>query len=185
MPTAVPTTVQLVPFSGSLGAEIRGLDLCHELDERDVDLIWSAVARHQVVIIRGQCLSPSEQTALAGRFGSIATTSVKWCPSGPHWRTDRSWSTRPPALGFLNAFGHGSAGIDAVWVSTVALARELPPSELHLAGQVRVTHRPDDHHLQSVAATHGVAAADDLARWYQPVDRPILVNHPLAGGTSL
>jgi taurine dioxygenase len=54
-----------------LGAEISGVDLSRDLDERTFAAISDAFFEHQVVFFRGQRLAPSQQVAFTRRFGEL------------------------------------------------------------------------------------------------------------------
>ncbi len=54
-----------------LGAEISGVDLSQELDEETFAAISDAFFEHQVVVFRGQRLTPSRQVAFTRRFGEL------------------------------------------------------------------------------------------------------------------
>lgn len=58
------------PLSGALGAEIKGLDLSRELDERQVAALREAWREHLVLVFRDQDLEPGGHVALARRLGT-------------------------------------------------------------------------------------------------------------------
>jgi taurine dioxygenase len=58
------------PLSGSLGAEIYGMDLAH-LDDDAFAALYAAFVEHQVLCIRGQDLTPEQYLAFAHRWGDI------------------------------------------------------------------------------------------------------------------
>ena len=54
-----------------LGAEIAGVDLSRPLDEDAFANIAASFFSHQVVVFRGQKLTPSQQIAFTRRFGEL------------------------------------------------------------------------------------------------------------------
>lgn len=54
-----------------LGAEILGVDLSRPLDDGAFARISDAFFEHQVVVFRGQKLTPSQQIAFTRRFGEL------------------------------------------------------------------------------------------------------------------
>ena len=52
------TTFDVLPVSGVLGAEVRGLDLAADLDDGTVADLRAAFCEHQVLFFRDQDLSP-------------------------------------------------------------------------------------------------------------------------------
>jgi taurine dioxygenase len=59
------------PLSGTIGAEIRGLDLKGPLDSRTVDAIRQTLLRYRVVFFPGAHLEPAEHVAFATNFGEV------------------------------------------------------------------------------------------------------------------
>jgi len=57
--------------SAPLGAEIRGVDLAQELDERTFQEIVAAWREHEVIYFRDQTLTPDQHLAVSRRFGDL------------------------------------------------------------------------------------------------------------------
>jgi taurine dioxygenase len=55
----------------SLGAEIRGVDLSRPLSQEAFGAVAKAFFDHQVVVFRGQRLTPEQQVAFTRRFGEL------------------------------------------------------------------------------------------------------------------
>jgi taurine dioxygenase len=120
------STIEIRPVSGSLGAEIHGVDLTQPLEERCYRDVRQALNEYGVVFFRDQDLTPEQHIAFAERFGPIninrffkpvadypQIAEVRKEPDqtvniGGGWHTDHSYD-QIPALG------------------SVLLAREVPP----------------------------------------------------------
>ena len=63
--------LQVRPLSGSIGAEILGIDLSQDLDEATFAAVHRAFLDHLVVIFPDQTLTPEQQIRFARRFGPI------------------------------------------------------------------------------------------------------------------
>jgi taurine dioxygenase len=63
--------IDIVPLSAHVGAEIRGLDLAHELDASVVSEIYAAWLKHHVLVFRRQTLTPDDQRRFTMLFGDI------------------------------------------------------------------------------------------------------------------
>lgn len=63
-------TLQVVPLSGAMGAEITGLDL-HKMDDQSFAILYQTYLDHLLVLIRDQDLSDEEQVAISRRFGLL------------------------------------------------------------------------------------------------------------------
>jgi taurine dioxygenase len=64
-------SVEIVPLSPALGAEIKQVDLRKPLDAASVKAINDAFDEHIVVVFRGQELSEDDQLRAAGYFGKV------------------------------------------------------------------------------------------------------------------
>jgi taurine dioxygenase len=64
--------LEVVPFDGAMGAEIRGLDL-RALDEESFRVLYQAYLDHVLVLVRGQELSDVQQVEVSRRFGPLET----------------------------------------------------------------------------------------------------------------
>lgn len=73
MTTFAPEKVELDvrPLSGTIGAEIRGLDLKGPLDHDTVDAIRQTLLRYRVIFFPAAHLEPAEHVAFARYFGEV------------------------------------------------------------------------------------------------------------------
>ena len=68
----MPSTLDITPIAGSLGAEISGVDLSGALSNTQFDDIHQAFLDHHVIFFRGQSgLTPEAQKQFAQRFGTL------------------------------------------------------------------------------------------------------------------
>jgi taurine dioxygenase len=65
------TGIEIVPLSGALGAEIRGLDLTREIDDATFAVVEKAWHDNLILLFRGQDLSEDDQVRFARRFGAL------------------------------------------------------------------------------------------------------------------
>jgi taurine dioxygenase len=63
--------IEIVPLSMHVGAEIRGVDLAHELDPSTVSQLYAAWLKHSVLVFRGQTLTAADQRRFTLLFGEI------------------------------------------------------------------------------------------------------------------
>jgi len=113
---------QAKKLSGSLGAQISGVDLAHLADE-DFAAIRAAFLEHHVLTFRGQDLSPEQQIAFGERFGPLQIH-----PIVPHMEG------YPPILEIKN---HGKQKtITEIWHSDVTFADEPPMASALYAVEV-------------------------------------------------
>jgi alpha-ketoglutarate-dependent taurine dioxygenase len=72
-PAAPYTRITVSPVSGTLGAEVGGVDLAAGLDESTVLEIRRAFLEHHVLFFREQALEPEAQLAFGRCFGELDT----------------------------------------------------------------------------------------------------------------
>ena len=64
--------MEIVPLSGALGAEIRGVNVSRPLDDATFGRIRDAWHEHLVIVLRGQDLDEEAQVRFAERFGALS-----------------------------------------------------------------------------------------------------------------
>ena len=69
MPVAKLEKLEIVPTGGSLGAEVRGVDLSHPLSTDSVERIRRALLEHCLIYFRGQRISEQDQVNFTSYFG--------------------------------------------------------------------------------------------------------------------
>jgi alpha-ketoglutarate-dependent taurine dioxygenase len=137
--TIIERDVRTEPVAGAIGAEIHGIDLAGNLDDRTIATIWAELTRHKVIFFRDQHLDDESQVAFARRLGpitiahptvpSVATNTnvldVNAANGGRanSWHTDVTFLDHPPSASVLRAVELPPYGGDTVWANT-ALAYE-------------------------------------------------------------
>src|SRR5580700_3107477 len=64
-------SIEAIPTGAAIGAEIRGINLVHPLDDATFAAIEKAYNTHGVILFRSHCLTPPQQVAFTRRFGEI------------------------------------------------------------------------------------------------------------------
>lgn len=75
--------VEIRPFDGPLGAEVLGVDLAKELDEKTKSKVLSAWHRHLVLLFRKQTPNDSQLVEFSKMFGELEMAPPN--KSGRHW----------------------------------------------------------------------------------------------------
>ncbi|MGW3266244.1 TauD/TfdA dioxygenase family protein [Streptomyces sp. NPDC001056] len=125
--------LELVPITGDIGTEVRGVDVTRPLSDRDFDRIYQAWIDTTVLLIRGQDMTPVQHIEFTRRFGEVfAYTRSQFndaehpeililsnlakdgkpigsAYSGRVWHSDGAYLTDPP-------------------VGSMLYAREIPPT---------------------------------------------------------
>lgn len=204
METAPTSTLTLAPISGSLGAEVGGVDLSTDLDERTVDELRAALVEHHVLFFRDQDLSPASQVAFGRRFGELDTHPfVEGMDEHPEvieviteaddkinfgggWHTDVTFLEEPDLGSILYAVEVPSHGGDTLFADQHAAYDNLSPTMqrlldglvgLHSAGP---QYAPGGYSTQSRSMrTKNPEGADRV------VEHPIVRTHPESGRKGL
>ena len=211
--TAAPAVqLDVTPLSGSIGAEIRGVDLRH-LDDAAVTAIRAVWLERKVVFFPGQDLSPAEHLAFASRFGDpteghpvipgIATHpeifeidysarelraaygDVSTQRRGIHWHTDVTFVARPPLGSILRAVVIPAAGGDTLFSDQQAAYEGLSPALQGFLLGLTAVH-------DGSAQFKGVLDQVGEGRWegekvtrLDPVEHPVVRTHPETGKRTL
>jgi len=191
-----PSTFTLTRLSGSIGAEISGIDTGVPLPDEAVTAFRRALLDHKVVFLRNQDLDYESQLAFASRLGTLTLGHPKYgAPEtrpalremdsahgtrANHWHTDLTFIERPPSFALLHAKVIPSVGGDTVWADCAAGYRSLPPALRDLADQLRVVHSNDSDFTDETVA----ARREYISTLYE-AEHPAVRVHPETGERSL
>jgi taurine dioxygenase len=190
------------PLTGLLGAEITGADL---RDSEQFDAIRDAFAKHSVIVLRGQTITPDDHLAFARRFGSINVnrffTALDTHPEialvvkerdqtgaiGEEWHTDHAYDQVPAMGSILHGIEIPPYGGDTVFCSMGAAYDALSDrfkqmlAGLHAWNSSR--HVFGAVQSDSDASKSGRIGNADLAT--QDALHPVVISHPLSGRKGL
>ena len=139
------------PLSDAIGAEIIGLDAGQPLDDAVFAAIHKAHLDHQVLVFRGQSLTPQQQIHFSKRFGPLdahptqATNHPDGYPeiltvstrtengkdvglrnAGPQWHSDLAYRERPALGSMLYALELPDSGGNTGFANMIAAYDALP-----------------------------------------------------------
>jgi taurine dioxygenase len=150
--------IEVRPITGSLGAEIHGVDLGASLDDATVAAIRRALLDHCVVFFRDQQFDATQHKALARRFGDIfvhpnyATVvpdpeiiEIRREPGdlrivGEEWHTDTTMMAEPPLGAILYAIEVPPYGGDTLFASQYLAYEALSDGMKRLLEGLRAVH---------------------------------------------
>jgi taurine dioxygenase len=193
--------MHVVPVSGALGAEVRGVDL-RSLSDGELAGVVDALHRYEVIFVRGAGLSPDEHMRVAARFGEInlfPTSRVAGAteptfqvitdgpdspPEADYWHTDVTWVAEPPKYALLHAEVVPERGGDTLWASMTAAHDALSPVLQDLLGGLEVVHDCESF-IAGMRRKGGEGDIEPLAarllEAYPPVTHPLVRTHPDTG----
>lgn len=208
------TELHVTPLSGTIGAEIRGVDLSGDLDDRTVAEIRRIWLDRKVVFFPGQHLDPAQHLVFASRFGQpteghpvipgikdhpevfeIDYTAARELYSsygdlsersrGVHWHTDVTFVARPPLGSILRAVEVPPSGGDTLFSDQQAAFEGLSPALQGFLSTLTAVH-------DGSAQFKGVLDRVGEGQWegervlsLEPVEHPVVRTHPETGLRSL
>lgn len=198
------SAIEIHPNTGSVGAEIRNIDLA-ALHDDDVDTVRHTLFDRGVVFFRDQHLTPEQHVAAAERFGPIdinrffkhadgypMIAEVRKEPEqktniGGGWHTDHSYDEAPALGSMLYALEVPPSGGDTLFASMYAAYEALSDglkqtleglraehSSRHVFGANR--HKPGND-LQGRVGNPELATQDAV--------HPVVIRHPGSGRKAL
>jgi taurine dioxygenase len=202
---ALTRTLQVTPLTGTIGAELSGVDLADDLADDTVADIRAALLAHRVVFFRGQDLAYEQQVAFAQRFGTLTlghptikspddqplmeeVDSATHAPAAD-WHTDVTFLDQPVAFTFLHGKVMPEVGGDTVWANTVNAYEHYLTDELRaMADGLRVIHtnapkdaRIDQGHTNPAWEETGLQFVSTIYR----SEHPMVAVHPETGERAL
>jgi taurine dioxygenase len=201
--------IDVRPVGGSLGAEVRGVDL-RTVDDLGFEQVRDLLHEHEVLFFPGAGLSEDEHMALGRRFGSVGifpvarlfgATEPKFQvivdgpnspPTADQWHTDVTWTAEPPNYALLHAEIVPERGGDTLWCSMTAAHDGLSPTMQAMITGLEVVHDNSafiDAARVKMKSAGGGAEVDDLMdrlrTEYPPVVHPLVRTHPDTGRRAL
>ena len=194
--------LEVVKVAGSIGAEVRGVNLSGELDVRMVSQIRETILQHKVVFFRDQHhLEDASQEAFAALFGklqkhpmvsavgnSAALLELTDAYSASAWHTDLTFTTEPSAFGILRPVALPQFGGDTLWANAANAYRQLPEPLRQLADSLWAIHASTldfdgmfNDAYKAKMKSYGATTANYAAE----VEHPVVQVHPETGERSL
>jgi len=195
-------SLQLIPLSSGLGAEVAGVDLSGDIDDATFAAIEQAWRDHLVLLFRNQTLGNERHVAFSARFGPLddhasiprlrdpqvpqilpvvnAVLGGRRQPVGRQWHSDLSTTLRPARGSLLRCEEIPPVGGDTMFAN-MYLAYET------LSGTMKTMI--DDlwavHDLTLAHHNRGRRDIDEVRRNTPPVAHPMVRVHPETGRRAL
>lgn len=191
--------MQISPLTPALGAEITDADL---RDPGQFDAIHGAFAKHGLIVLRGQTITPEDQLDFARRFGGVVVNRF-FRPVASHpeiaevlkepdqteaigeaWHTDHSYDQVPAMGSILHALEVPPVGGDTAFASMHAAYMVLSDTMKGFLAGLYAHH--GSAHAFGAKAVAGTEAAEtgryqNAAAATQYARHPVVIKHPLSG----
>jgi taurine dioxygenase len=211
--TLASVELDVTPLSGTIGAEIRGVDLHGDLDPGEIAGIRQVLLERHVVFFPAQHLDPGAHVRLARAFGepTPAHPVLKGIEGHPEvfeidytrararygseaeprggglaWHSDVTFVERPPLGSILNAVVIPPSGGDTLFSDQQAAFEALSPTMQEFLSTLTAVH--DGRHQFGRA----LQAREDGGKWegeavdrLEPVEHPVVRTHPETGARAL
>jgi taurine dioxygenase len=196
--------ITVEPLSGTVGAQVRGVDLSVPPDEGTVAEIWRAFLDHHVLFFRDQDLSPEAQMRFGRCFGELDTHPfVEGMDAYPEvievvteaddrfnfgggWHSDVSFLEEPDLGSILYAVHVPAVGGDTLFANQHAAYDALSETMKGLLDGLVATHSAGPQYSEGGYATRSKAMkTKSAATAARIVGHPLVRTHPETGRKAL
>ena len=154
--------LEVEKISGSLGAEVSGVDLSQELPDEVIAEIRQALLDNLVIFFRDQALTPARQLAFAKRWGEIhlhpymqgmddypEILEIVKTPQdkknfGGSWHSDQMFTANPAMGTMLYGKVIPSAGGDTMWTNQYLAYESLSEGMRRMLDPLKAVSRGDN-----------------------------------------
>ena len=196
-------TLDIRPLAGAIGAEVCGVDLSRDLDDRTIVEIRHAWLAHLVIFFRGQDLSPAQLLALARHFGEpVEYPFLKGLDGFPEitpvvklehervnfgglWHSDTAYLETPPMGTMLLAREVPPYGGDTLFANMYLAYEALSPGLRHLLDGLVAVNSSAKADVTKTREDRLRDAARADARAEYVAEHPVVRTHPETGRKAL
>ena len=196
--------MMVMPVSGAVGAEVRGIDISRPLPAVTVAALRAALGEHGVLFFRDQQLTEAQHIAFAEQFAKININrffrAVEGWPQiaevrkepeqtkniGGGWHTDHSYDDIPALGSLLYAREVPPSGGDTIFASMFAAYDALSDGLKRTLEGLRAVH--SSRHVFGTQAKRGEDLKDRLGNAEaatQDAVHPMVIRHPISGKKAL
>jgi len=198
------------PVTGTIGAEIRGVQLSGDLDAKTVQAIQDALVRHKVIFFREQHhLDDAEHEGFAALLGDpVAHPTVPVAEGSRYlleldskegyaassWHTDVTFVDAYPKASILRGITIPEAGGDTLWANGETAYEGLPEPLRQLVNTLWAVHTNlyDYANILAAGPKNAEAARAQIDRHKNvfastvyETEHPVVRVHPVSGQRSL
>ncbi len=195
-------TITITPQSPTIGAEIGGIDLAHDLNDDHVATIRQALLDWKVLFFRDQDITTEQHLAFARRFGELEVH-----PFAPHkdgfpevlaithdesspglengWHSDVTWRLEPSLGSVLRMIEGPDVGGDTLFADMYAAYDGLPEAVKEQVDGATARH---DFTRFKIGMRRNGATEDEVAAMEQRFPNPhhpVIRTHPETGRKAI
>jgi taurine dioxygenase len=191
-------TLDVRRLTGVMGAEVAGVDLCGPLGDDEVAAIRKALLEHEVLVFRGQPITPEDHIRFARYFGAVKQPPVRtkhtpWPEinvldqttalgqGSDDWHSDNSYTPEPAFASVLHVVKVPSAGGDTGFASMGAAYDALSAPMQRMLGELTAIHDVTKSATKGVKYGHLTTSVAELQERNPPVEHPVVRTIPETG----
>ncbi len=191
-------TIQVRPSTGTIGAEISGIDLTKPLGNHQFQEVHDALMAHQVIFFRDQKITLDQHKAFGRLFGELMVHPNTKGPdghpeilpihadanskriSGERWHSDVSCEAEPPMGSILNLKTIPPIGGDTIFASMYAAWEALSAPMKAFLGTLTAVHDG----APGYSRTNQIIG-DATPKTFPKAEHPVIRTHPVTGRQAI
>ena len=196
--------MEIRPTTGTLGADVTGIDVAADLDDTTIAELRTALNEHHVLFFRDQDLPPERQVAFGQRFGEldthpfvegndthpelidIITEPEDVANFGGGWHTDVTFLSEPDLGSILYAVETPARGGDTLFADQHAAYDALSDAMKELLDGLTATHSAGPQYAEGGYSTLSKSMKTKNAELStEVVTHPVIRTHPENGRKAL
>ena len=156
-------TVEFMPLTGHVGAEVHGVNLREPLDDETFRTLHGGLLEYLVLFFRDQDITFDQHVAFARRFGELHIHPSAPCvdgrpelmkihadatspfAEGTAWHSDVSCDEEPPMASILHLSTAPSVGVDTLFANMYAAFDALSETMKKILDPLEALHTADVH----------------------------------------
>jgi taurine dioxygenase len=189
--------LEVEKISGSLGAEVSGVDLSQDLPDEVIAEVRQALLDNLVIFFRDQAMTPAQQLAFARRWGEIhlhpymqgmddypeileiVKTPADKKNFGGSWHSDQMFTAKPAMGTMLYGKVIPSAGGDTLWTNQYLAYESLSAGMRRMLDPLKAVSRGDNFSSHD-GKTRKEYYADKISmKVRDPGETQTVTTHPL------
>jgi len=194
----VHNALEIMPLTGGMGAEIRGIDLAHDMDDRTFRAVNQVLLDHGVIFFRDQKITPGQQMAFAKHWGKVHLHPHMPCLQdhpgiievvkketdttvfGENWHTDQMFTPTPARVTLLYAKQVPPFGGDTIYANLHMAYDTLSDGMKAMIAELRTLSLYNKKKKRPAAMTPTAPEVDP-----EPAEHPLVREHPETGKKAL
>ena len=190
------------PIGATIGAEIHGLDLSHQIDNATAEALKEALVKHKVIYARDQNITTAQHVTFGRLFGDLEVHPFR--PEGKlpeimvldnHkdnpvlstdvWHSDTTFRECPTKYSILRCLVMPETGGDTLWADMCAAHDGLSPEIKQMIASLKATHDFKNFRALFTKSDADLKRLRDMEALYPNPIHPVVRTHPISGKKAL